>query len=221
MTKKGKFIVFEGIDGSGKTEQFQLLYKHLKKTHKKVILADFPRYQETTWGKLLRDFLDGKFGKLSEVDPHLALLPYMIDEYTWSRDIGLPWLKGGGIILSNRYFTSNVHQIAKLKTIARSKFRTWLWRAGYEELGIVRPDLVIFLDVPPAFSSVLNKMKPSRDIAEKDWKHQAAAYREYLRTIKDQNYWIRIRCLTNQTIDTPKIIHERVWSVVSRKLGSG
>ncbi len=121
--KKGKFIVIEGIDSSGKGTQFGLLSKRIKKLGKEVLTADFPRYYSSEWGKMVGQFLIGKFGKFENVDPHLAVLPYMIDQYTWARDIGKPWLQKGGTIVLDRYFTSNVHQVAKYNTLKRKKYR--------------------------------------------------------------------------------------------------
>lgn len=146
MKKRGKFIVLEGIDGSGKDTQFRLLQKRFKKEGYRFLLADFPRYYDSRWGELVGHFLAGEFGSLKGVSPYLAALPYMLDEYTWTRDIGIPWIEKGGLIISNRYFTSNVHQIAKLKTSSQKKYRDWLWTAGYKDLGILKPDLVIFVD---------------------------------------------------------------------------
>lgn len=121
--KKGKFIVIEGTDGSGKKTQLDLLQKKLKKYYKKLLIIDFPRYYDSIWGKMVGEFLISKYGKFETIDPHLAALIYMIDQYTWSRDIGKPFIEKGGLILSNRYFTSNVHQVAKCKGIAQKKFR--------------------------------------------------------------------------------------------------
>lgn len=224
--KKGRFIVIEGTDGSGKETQFKLLYKRLREITNKILLADFPRYYDSIWGKMVGEFLVGKYGKFEELDPHLVVLPYMVDQYTWSRDVGRPWIKKGGIILANRYFTSNVHQIAKLETRAKKKYRDWLWPAGYDDLKIMRPDLVVFLDVPPKISKRLNLQKAKRsylrgrkqDLAERSWRHQALAYREYLRTVNDNPWWINVRCTIHGNIDSVETIHERVWGVVSKSL---
>lgn len=221
---QGRFIVIEGTDGSGKTTQLKLLSERFNLLNKKVLFADFPRYYRSPWGKLVGDFLSGKFGKFQDIDPHLAVLTYMLDEYTWSREIGRPWVANGGIILSNRYFTSNVHQIAKLKTIARKKYRNWLWRMGYKELGILKPDMVIFLDVPPQIGRKLIEKKKSRfylkgkkkDLAEKDISHQKSAYKEYLYTVLHNKDWIRTKCITNGVIDKPEVIHRRIWEIVDR-----
>lgn len=225
-TNKGKFIVIEGTDGSGKTTQFNLLKRKFKDEGIKFVTADFPRYYESIWGKMVGEFLTGKYGKFKDVDPHIFVLPYMIDEYTWSRDVGRPLIKKGVNILSNRYFTSNVHQIAKNKTLARKKFRDWLWHAGYDDLKLLKPDLVIFTDVPPRIAKKLISKKVKRkylkgrmaDIAERAGGHQEAAYREYLYTVKHNKNWVSVKCVTNGTIDMPIEIHNRVWEIVNKNI---
>src|SRR3990172_528872 len=225
IMNQGCFIVIEGTDGSGKTTQLKLLSKRFNLLNKKVLFADFPRYYRSPWGKLVGDFLSGKFGKFEQINPHLAVLTYMLDEYTWSREIGRPWVENGGIILSNRYFTSNVHQIAKLKTIARKKYRNWLWRMGYKELGILKPDLVVFLDVPWQIGRKLIEKKKARlylkgrkkDLAENDMEHQKSAYKEYLYTVSHHREWLKIRCMSGGELDTPEVIHKRVWKLVDKR----
>ena len=222
----GIFIVIEGIDGSGKATQTELLKNRLEKSGRKILVGDFPRYYTSEWCKLVGRFLTGEFGKLDEVNPHLAALPFMIDQYTWCRDIARPWLAAGGIILSNRYFTSNVHNIAKLKGRAKTKYRDWIWRMGYEELGILRPNLVLFLDVPPQISLKLNKAKSIRqylkgkkqDIAERDREHQLAAYKSYLDEVHRNDWWVKIKCVSKGKLDSPEVIHQKVWKKVKSRL---
>lgn len=226
MKKRGKFIVLEGIDGSTKTTQYKLLEKRLRKAGHRVLTVDFPRYYDSTWGELVGRFLTGEFGKIGDVNPYLAVLPYMLDQYTWSREIAISWIEKGGLILSNRYFTSNVHQIAKLKTSAQKKFRNWLWPMGYKKLGILRPDLVIFIDTPPEVAKRLMRSKRKRtylkkqrkDIHEKDWNHQVSAYREYKRTVKRHKWWVEVPGVKSHKEDYSKIIHSSVWKVVSARL---
>lgn len=226
---RGKFIVTEGIDGSGKATQTKLLKERLEKEGYKILIGDFPRYYDSEWGKLVARFLRGEFGKLKEVNPYLAILPFMIDQYTWSRDVASRYLDKGGIIISNRYFSSNVHNIAKLYGRARSKFRDWIWKMGYENLEIIRPDLILFLDVPPQISRKLNLnkedreylKKKKRDIHEKDQRHQKSAYNEYLRHVKLYDYWKRIPCCQHGKISSPERIHQRVWGSVSKVLDTG
>ncbi len=226
MKERGKFIVLEGIDGSGKTTQFKLLKQRLKNKRYKVLTPDFPRYYKSKWGKLVGRFLTGEFGKLEEVSPYLAVLPYMMDQYTWSRDIGAPWIEKCGWILSNRYFTSNVHQIAKLNTTSQKKYRDWLWPVGYRELGLLKPDLVIFVDTTPEVARKLNLRKgkrayikrKKRDIAESHWEHQNAAYREYKRTVRNYSWWVSVSGVKNAERDYSNKIHENIWQIVEEKL---
>jgi dTMP kinase len=223
VRKKGLFIVIEGIDGSGKTTQYELLKKKLESLNFRILTAEFPRYYSSTWGKLVGRFLSGEFGDLDKVSPYLAVLTYMMDQYTWSRDIGVPWIRKGGWILTNRYFTSNIHQIAKLKTRAQKAFREWLWPAGYDGLGILRPDLVIFIDTTPRVAKALINNKKERsylrgkrkDIAEKDWNHQVSAYREYKRAVKAYDWWVEVPGVRNPSQDFSDEIHKNVWKIIA------
>jgi len=227
--KKGKFIVIEGTDASGKTTQFNMLRDKLKIETDNLLIADFPRYYDSPFGQLAGDLLAGRLGKFKEISPYLALMPYMIDQYTWSRDVGRVFLEGGGTIIANRYFTSNVHQIAKLKGKERVNYRDWLWPLGYKHLGLLKPDLVVFLDVPPEIGRQLNKTKKERaylkgkqeDEAEKDFRHQKESYREYLLTVEKEDYWVGVKCTQNGELKSPEEIHEMVWRETKLVTSSG
>lgn len=220
--KKGRFIVVEGIDGSGKSLQLELLKNHLKKQKVKFKVVDFPRYYTSVWGNLLGELLSGKHGDFLKTTPYLTILPYMIDEYVWGKDVGEKLLNKGYWIISNRYFTSNVHQVAKLNGVAKAKYREWSWAAGYKVLKILRPDLVIFLDLNAKTARKLNKKKEARaylhgkkqDLAEKNFDHQIRTYKEYLRTVSRFKYWTKVACEPDGRLDSPDIIHERVWEKV-------
>jgi dTMP kinase len=148
----------------------------------------------------------------------------MVDEYTWSRDMARVWIEKGGLIISNRYFTSNVHQIAKLEGKKRSLYRKWLWNSGYNHLKILKPDLVLFLDVLPKEAKNWIKNKTFRsyltgsnqDLAEKSYRHQLAAYREYLYSVKTFKYWKRIGCYSKKDVLSPQEIHEKIWKEVCK-----
>jgi len=222
--RTGKFIVIEGVDGCGKTTQFDMLQKRLKDSGMEVEIADFPRYYDSVWGKMVGNFLKGEYGDFDKTSPYLVVLPYMIDEYTWSRDIGRKIVDSGKMILSNRFFTSNNHQIAKLKGKEKENYRKWLWSTGYDELGIMKPDVVLFLDVKPQIAFNLNKGKKDRkylngkseDEAEKRFYHQKAAYKEYLQSASDFKYWKVVKCMNKNKIDSPEVIHNRIWDIVSK-----
>jgi dTMP kinase len=222
--RRGLFIVIEGIDSSGKGTQLKLLSERIKRIGKDVITADFPRYYSSMWGRMCGELLTGKFGDYNKFNPYFSALPFMLDHYTWSRDVGRPWLDVGGVILLDRSFTSCVHQVAKMKTHAKNKYRQWIWPMGYKELGILKPDLVLVLDVSPDITKGLLKLKSERkylhgrkkDQAEKNWSHQWAAYREYVYMTKTNKDWIPIKCKTRGVLDTPDAIHARIWAVVEK-----
>jgi dTMP kinase len=226
MTERGNFFVVEGPDASGKATQAKLAEVKLRTRVERVLAVDFPRYYDSPWGKLIGQLLSGEYGDFMSITPYLTALPYMIDEYVWSRDEGRPFINNGGWILSDRYFTSNVHQVAKMKGEARAEYRKWLWTSGYDDLGILKPDLVLFLDVHPKIARELNKQKQGReylggereDLAEKDYEHQVATYNEYLHMVECQDEWVRVMCVTQGGLDDEEVIHQRVWNEIENRL---
>jgi len=224
--ERGKFIVIEGVDGCGKTTQFDLLAQRLKSNGNKMNIIDFPRYYDSMWGEMVGNFLKGEYGNFDKISPYFVSLLYILDQYTWGRDVGNRKLEEGYLVLSNRYFTSNAHQIAKLKGRKREEFRNWIWTTGYDNLGMIKPDLVLFLDVKPEIASSLNKNKKSRkylnnrteDEAEKRIYHQKAAYKEYIRTAKQFDYWKIVKCMSDNKIDSEELIHDRIWDIVKKHI---
>jgi len=222
---KGKFIVIEGTDGSGKATQLKLLGEYFKKRGLPFKTDDYPRY-DGCWGKLIGRYLMGEFGNPLEISPYYSVLPYMIDEYTGGKEIQ-KWNKEGSFGLSNRYFTSNVHQVAKLKGAKRRKFRDWLWDAGWNKLGIYKPDLVIVLLVSPRVTMKMVKQKEirkytngrKRDKVERDYGHQKSSYREYLYMCKTEKNWVKINCCKGGRILSPEEIHQKMLKLlVERKI---
>ena len=91
-------------------------------------------------------------------------------------------------------------------------------------MGILKPDLVLFLDVKPEVTFELNKTKKNRrylngkaeDEAEKRLYHQESAYKEYQKTAKQFKYWKVVKCMTDNKIDSPEVIHDRIWNIVKK-----
>jgi dTMP kinase len=224
--RKGKFIVIEGIDGCGKGTQVELLEKRLKKNKFKVVVDDYPHYETSFWGEHVGRMLAKEFGNPMEISPFLTVLPYMNDEADGSRKIITPALKKGKLVLSNRYFTSNIHQIAKMPIKERSNYAEWLWKAGYGEMGIVKPDLVIVLMVDPPICQENVKKKAERkytkgqamDAAEEDFKHQMESAKEYKKMVKNNpKWWALIDCCRSGKLMSPEEINELIWQEIEKR----
>lgn len=195
----GKLIVLEGIDGSGKATQSALLVKALQQEGRKVMKISFPDYDSPS-SALVKLYLDGAFGPdPSDVNPYAASLFYAVDRFASYRMKWKPFYENGGIVIADRYVTSNmVHQMTKYDDGAeRDHFLSWLEDTEYGKLELPRPDRVILLDVPLAISEALVAERArkggSMDIHEQ--------HREYLRRCHDacrylsRRYgWMTIAC---------------------------
>lgn len=211
---KGKFIVFEGPDGSGKTTQAKLLYEYLKKAKIPAAYISFPRYKDSAWGAMVRRYLDGDFGKL---DSYLASLLYAGDRFSASGDIR-NWLDEGKIVVCDRYVASSIgHQAAKIgNKVQREKFINWLENLEYVENGIPHEDLVIFLSIPVSFSQQLMKSR-KLDIHEKDKAHLKSALAVYESIAKARKYWVRVDNVERGKLLVPKEVHSKAVEVLKRK----
>jgi dTMP kinase len=231
----GKFIVFEGLDGSGKSTQNNLLAEHLKKEGYKVERIDFPQYGKKSAG-LVENYLKGKYGSLKEVTPYQASIFYAVDRYDASFKIK-KWLKEGKIVVSDRYIASNIgHQGGKIKNKKeRKKYLKWLYNLECEIFGIPKPDICFILKTSPELA---RKMAPKikdekkrkkrksylgrseiRDIHEKDLSHLRAALNSYLEAAKEfpKDFKV-IECLKNNEWLSPETIHQKIWKIVKRIL---
>jgi len=207
----GKFIVFEGADGSGKTTQAKLLYTFLKKQKIPVVSISFPRYNDSMWGAMVRRYLNGDFGKL---DGYLASMLYAGDRFSAGGQIK-KWLADGKIVVSDRYIASNIgHQAGKFEKIAeRRKFIKWLEALEYGENKIPREDVVIFLDLPLEFSLKLMKGR-ILDIHEADKNHQKNAIGVYKSFAKSRRNWRIVEIVEKNELLSIGDVHERVLNVL-------
>lgn len=217
MAKKGKLIVIEGSDGSGKTTQAQLLLSYLKKKKIPSAYISFPRYEKSMWGKMVRRFLDGDFGRIDQVDPYFASVLYAGDRFSAAPQIN-KWLNEGKMIVCNRYVGSNIgHMAAKFKSQSeRSKYIGWLETLEYKENGIPKEDVSILLQVDPVVSRKLMKDR-KLDIHEKDLQYQKEVYRVYESVAKARSNWVRVDCASGGQILGPQQIHEKVVAALVKK----
>lgn len=148
MMKKGKLIVLEGIDGSGKSSQYRRLCARMENKNIDYNHIVFPRYDKDS-SALIRMYLAGQFGSHpGDVNPYAASTFYAVDRFASYREEWGKIYENGGLILSDRYTTSNaVHQGSKLPEDELPEFFDWLYDLEYGKMGLPKPDMVIYLDV--------------------------------------------------------------------------
>lgn len=225
--KKGKFIVIDGIDGSGKATQTKLLLKRLQKEKFKTATIDFPQYYNNFFGKMTGRYLSGEFGLANEVSPYLASILYALDRWE-SKDFILKELEKGKIIICDRYASANmIHQGGKIKeTKKREELIKWLEEMEFEVLKISKPDLVIYLDVPYDVGQKLVDKKSKReyiknkkrDIHESDDNHLKNARSQALKLVKKNKNWLKINCVKNNKLLSPEEISNLIWDKLEKVL---
>ena len=219
----GKLIVIEGTDGSGKSTQFKRLWEHLEAdgiTFKHIV---FPRYDQES-SALIRMYLGGQFGnKPSDVNSYVASSFFAVDRFaSYKMDWG-SWYENGGVVLSDRYTTSNaVHQASKEPVEKQSEFLAWLYDFEYDKLGLPRPDLTIYLDVPTDFTEKLLRHREAdtnttADIHEKDMSYLATC-RETGRRAAAFYGWTTISCVKDGEMRSIEDIHEEIYRHVKNCL---
>jgi len=223
--RRGKLIVIDGGDGSGKTTQAEMLISDLAKEGVPVKGMDFPRYYSSFHGEIVGRFLAGEFGKLNDVSPYLASLAYALDRASAKEEMDA-WLSHGGVIVCNRYATSNMaHQGARLPEDKRKEFLSWIDELEYKVHRIPREDIVIYLHVPWEAGVELTKKKGQRgyvngdrpDIAEADVAHRKEAEHMYLTLARKRNNWVLIECAENGKILSKEVIHEKILTALRSK----
>ena len=230
--KKGKFIVIDGIDGSGKATQVALLKKRLQKAGHKVKTIDFPRYYKNFFGKLIGEYLSGAFGDFIKVDPRVASVLYAADRFE-SSDMIRRWLDDGFVVIADRYVSANqIHQGGKIPDEKeRAGFLSWLDEMEHEVFEIPRPDLVIFLDVPFEVSREWLQKKIAvrkkkylkggrRDVAEDNLLHLKHSRSAALSLERGHKNWARVECCTGMVCMMPEQVSDEVFKIVSKKIGA-
>ena len=200
----GRFIVIDGLDGSGKHTQLTRLAEHLRAAGKKVRTIDFPHYN-TPGCVLVEEYLNGKFGdKPEDTGAYAASLFYAMDRfYSYATDWKKDYLDPETYLLADRYTTANaVHQTTKLDQSEWTSYLDWLFDTEFDKIGLPRPDDVIYLEVPPALSRELVRKRSisdnrAMDIHEKDLSFFEKSYEAALFTAKHCG-WTKIACHTEQ-----------------------
>lgn len=216
----GRLIVLEGLDGSGKSTQLELLRKRMKG---EVRYVKFPDYASES-SALVRMYLDGKFGtKPEDVNAYAASAFYAVDRYaSFKTDWGADYLRGATVVC-DRYATSNaVHQASKLKDDERDSYLDWLYDFEFCRLGIPKPDAVIFLDMPIDVSQRLMSGRYDGDENKKDIHERDTAYLEHCRAAAlyaaKRLGWSVISCAENGEVRSREDIANDVYNAVQASL---
>ncbi|EJE7234561.1 TPA: deoxynucleoside kinase [Clostridium botulinum] len=222
--ERGRLIVIEGSDGSGKATQTKKLYDKLVKQNKKVKKVEFPNYKSES-SALIKMYLSGEFGKNPDsVNPYASSTFYAVDRFaSYKKDWEEFYLKGG-IIIADRYTTSNmIHQAAKIKEVqAKDKFLNWLWDFEFEKFNLPVPDCVIFLDMPPKCSKSLMETRNNKFTGEKEKDIHENNYEYLLESYNNSKYisekygWNRIECTNEDKIKSIDQINDDIIKVITK-----
>ena len=218
----GKLIVIEGTDSSGKETQTKRLFEKLEEKGLKVKKISFPNYDSPAC-EPVKMYLSGAFGEdAMKVNPYPVSTMYAIDRYASFKTDWEKFYNEDGIIVTDRYVTSNmVHQASKIKDLDEKKqYLNWLEDLEYEKMGIPRPDLVIFLNMPTEMAVKLmaerkNKItgEEKKDIHERDKEYLKESHANACKIANIYN-WKEIKCNDGERIKTIKEIGEEVFSLV-------
>ena len=227
MTTRGKLIAIEGIDGSGKRTQVELLTLTLKARGHCVYSTAFPQY-DSWFGKMVGRFLNGDLGPLESVDPHFSSLLYAGDRFEAKYKLESA-LDSGQIVLVDRYIASNLaHQTARVPPAQRSEFLQWIEHLEYEIYGLPRENLILYLRVPPreaqrlvALKSARSYTSAQRDLQEASLHHLEDAAEMY-DSLSRITPWATIQCFdaTQNAIREPEEIAIEVLASVEGVLSS-
>jgi dTMP kinase len=221
MTMRGKLIVIDGLDGSGKKTQLDLLVKYCENKRMRIATLDFPQYYKTFFGRLVGRYLKGEFGSLQNTNPYLTSLLYAGDRWQ-ARPTIEQALKRGRLLLTNRYVSSSLAFMAAKfsKRKEQNKIINWLRKLEYEIYALPQENLLIYLSVPPSLGQklVLNKGKRKyvgnkncRDIHEENLVYLKRVQEIYLRLVKLLPHWVKIDCLNRGgKLKTREAIHQLV-----------
>lgn len=221
---KGKLIVLEGIDGSGKSTQYRRLCQRMENDKIDYNHIVFPRYDKES-SALLRLYLGGAFGTdPGDVNAYTASTFYAIDRFASYRDDWGKIYENGGLILSDRYTTSNaVHQGCKLPDDELPDFFNWLADLEYVKMGLPRPDLVIYLDVDIETATRRMRRREAKNNTQADIHEKDTAYLERcLRTagMAAEHYgWVRIPYKKDGVEREADEKNAEIYSVVLKALG--
>ena len=216
----GKLIVLEGIDGSGKSTQFELLCNRLEKENHEFLRVRFPRYDEPS-SALIKMYLGGEFGPDPDnVNAYAASTFFAVDRFASFRQDWCGYYENGGIVLTDRYTTSNaLHQGAKLPAGQREHFFQWLYDFEFNLMGLPVPDMVVYMDIKTDIAALRIKQRRVKtgeagDIHENDISYLEQCAKSGTRAAELYK-WHKIACGNERTEEE---IHEEIYSLVKGRI---
>jgi len=227
---KGKLIVIDGTDGSGKATQVDLLTKRLKKEGHIVKVVDFPEYYKNFFGEFIGHCLSEQYYNFLSVHPKIVSVLYAADRWESSHEMR-EWLEKGYVIIANRYVSANqIHQGGKTKdSKRRNDFLKWLDKMEYEIFKIPKPDLTLYLSLPMNLvleliekrnSSKMQRayLKNKKDISESDMDYQKNSIKSALKLEKEVKNFIKIDCSEKGNILSREKIHDMIYDQVKKNI---
>jgi len=225
--KRGKLIVIDGTDGSGKATQVKLLVQSLRKEGWRVKVLDFPDYYSNFFGKFIGHCLSEQYYNFVRVHPKIASVLYAADRFESKSKID-KWLKEGNMVIANRYASANqIHQGGKIaNTKKREDFIKWLAEMEYKVFKIPKPDAVFYLSLPMKVisklikernkNSVRNYLGNKKDLVEKDKNYMENSHKSALWLSMTQKNWIKVDCMKDDALNTRENIHQEIYEKVKK-----
>ena len=219
---QNKLIVIDGIDGSGKETQANLLKEYLESENYSVRKISFPDYNNPS-SALVKMYLHGEIGDANNINVYAASGFYASDRYIsyktdWGKDVN-----DKDFIIADRYTTSNIiHQMTRLEESEKKAYIDWLYDYEYKKMGLPCPNLIIYLDMPPKITKKLiekryNGDNNKKDILEKDYDYMEKCRTSALYAAKQLN-WTIIPCFENEEPLPISVIQEKVRGCVNKFL---
>lgn len=219
-----KLIVIEGVDSSGKATQSRLLYERLLDNGESVSKVSFPNYNSPS-SAAVKMYLNGDFGdNAGSVSPYAASSFFAVDRFASVNGEWHDVFYGDGIVIADRYVTSNmVHQASKISdTREKDAFLDWLYDFEYGKLELPKPDIVIFLDMPVKYARELMRERKNKfdntdvkDIHERDESYLTAAYNNAVGIAKKFG-WHTVSCVENEKVRSIDDISGEIFDVVRK-----
>lgn len=223
---KGKLIVIEGTDSSGKETQTKRVVERLISEGYNIKKVEYPNYASES-SALVKMYLNGEFGdKATDINPYAASTFYAVDRFASFKKEWEEFYMNGGIIIADRYTTSNmIHQASKIDDKeSKEEYLDWLYDLEFTKMGLPIPDMVLFLNMPPEMSRKLMEQRKNKisgeqekDIHEKDTEYLIKSYNNAC-FISDKYNWKKVDCVADGGLRTIEEIGEEVYINIKKRI---